>query len=419
MADRPRVLIWTESYWVGGSDRFVLDIVEGLADHAEVRLAGNPLPALDALLARRVPWVLPRITVPVANLVNSPLARMRGRFAPARPELADDLPERPSATPAAIAGAALRYRAACVNHLRLTRLLRRLRPDVLLVNNGGYPGGESCRIIVPAARSAGVPRVVQFVHNMAYPPWWPAAGELRLDQRVDAATDLWLTAAERARAALAERRGIPAEHIRTVYYGIHEPPGPRPEFDPAALRADIGFMPGTPGILVVAAFERRKGHAVLVEALRRVASPVRVALAGSGPDESAVRELVTMHGLADRVRFLGWRDDVDDLMRVADLFVMPSLANECLPYAILEAMAHGLPVIGTDVAGIPEEIQHGVTGEVVAPGDAGALAAAIVRLAGDADRARAMGEAGRERQVRYFSRERMVALVLAALRPSA
>ena len=82
-------------------------------------------------------------------------------------------------------------------------------------------------------------------------------------------------------------------------------------------------------------------------------------------------------------------------------------------------MAHGLPVVGTDVAGIPEEIEDGETGFVVPPDDPAGLARALRDLASDRDRARAFGEAGRCRQREHFSRERMTADVVRLLRPTA
>jgi glycosyltransferase involved in cell wall biosynthesis len=404
-----RLLVWTENYWVGGSDRFLADVLPGLTERYDVRLAGNPLPEFDAWLADRVPDLLPRTTVPIANLVASPVARLRDRVAPSKPALAAEAEQSaPRANPLTVASALLRYRAAAVNLVRLRRLLRREQPDAILVNNGGYPGGESCRILTLAAAAEGIGAVVHFVHNMAYPPWWPAGLERRLDRRVDAATARWVTAAHRASDALAAQRGFARSQIATVHYGIPDPPPPPGGFDRDALRAELGFGRDALGVVMVAAFEPRKGHAVLLEALTATPPEVRVALVGRGPEERAMRDLATSLGVAGRVRFAGWRDDVDDVLRASDALVLPSLGNECLPYAILEAMAHGLPVVGTDVAGIPEEIENGVTGTVVPPGDAAALASAMAGLAANRDLARRQGEAGRERRRRLFGVERMV-----------
>jgi glycosyltransferase involved in cell wall biosynthesis len=414
---RQRLLVWSETYRVGGSDRFLVDLLGGIGESIEVVLAGNRNDELGGWLARRLATPPARTTLPIANLVDSPLARLRARATePAPVPLAEESPAQPTASAVAIGTAALRYRAAAVNYVRLRRLLERLRPAALLVNNGGYPGAESCRVISLAARRADVPTIVHFVHNMAYPPAWPAAAERRFDLAVDRAVTTWATAADRAGDALAQRRGLPRERVETAYYGIPDGGVTLQDGARAALREELGFGPADLGVVVVAAFERRKGHDVLLHALTRVAPDVRAAFVGRGEQEPALRQLVHSLGLADRVRFTGWREDVPKLLASADALVLPSLGNECLPYAILEAMQQRLPVVATRVAGIPEEVEDGVTGTIVAPNDVGALATAIAELAADRPRAAALGEAGAARQRRMFSRDAMVERLLHLLR---
>ena len=397
-----RLLIWTENYWVGGCDRFLADLVAGLRDApVGVVLAGNRHPEFDAWLEARVPWALPREIVDVANMRESPLAAVGRRVGGG-----DGAHEGAPSSGFSVYGAgvaAVRYEQALRNERKLRRLIRRLRPDSILINNGGYPGGESCRLVPLAAKAEGIGRVVHFVHNMAYPPGWPMGMERRLDRRIDDATDLWLTAAHRASDQLSAAREIPREHIETVHYGI-----PLPE-----TQAEIGDVTT---IAVVANFERRKGHRELFEALATLRDrTLKVRLVGDGEERAALEVLRRKLGLEETVEFLGWRTDVDQILDESDLLVLPSLANECLPYAILEAMGHGLPVVSTDVAGIPEEIVDGETGYVVAPGDASALAAAIARVCDDPEAARRLGAAGRERVRTEFSLERMVGAMREAL----
>jgi glycosyltransferase involved in cell wall biosynthesis len=295
----------------------------------------------------------------------------------------------------------VRYQQAATNYLRLRRLFRRLRPDVVHINNGGYPGGETCRIAALAARAEGVHAVVQFVHNMAYPPVFPALGDRLLDGRIDRATDLWLTAAARAATALHEERRVPRTRIETVHYGLE--PANAASADPRNGRPPV--------VAVVASFEPRKGHRYLLEALaalKQAGFPTSTLLIGDGPDRARIEQQVGEVGLADEVRVLGWREDVDELLAASDLLVLPSVANECLPYAILEAMSHGLPVVATDVAGIPELVVDGVTGRVVPPADAGELARAIREVASEATVRHTMGQRGKERVDAEFSLQQMV-----------
>ena len=410
-----KLVVWTETYWVGGCDRFLVDLLSGLGERpVSVALAGNPNPGFDGWLAPRVPWVLPRTVIPVANLVDTPLHRLDrwrgGKPGPAtdsRGDLEPSLETLPWR--AGIAGA--RYGQASLNWGRLVRVMARAKPDVVLINNGGYPGAESCRMAALAARRAGVGRVVHFVHNMAHPPAWPAPVERLFDRRIDHATDLWVTAATRASDELSRQRRIARERVATIHYGIEPPTASHPRGADPKLRAELGFTDGRPGLVAVANLEPRKGLSLLLRALaglRDRGIDVATALVGDGPLRGRLVDEARELGLNGSVRMLGWREDVDAILDQADMLVLPSLADECLPYVILEAMAHRLPVVSTDVAGIPEMVVDGDTGLVVPPSDRDALAAALARLAAEPADARAMGERGSRRLLEHFTRAAMV-----------
>ncbi len=107
-----------------------------------------------------------------------------------------------------------------------------------------------------------------------------------------------------------------------------------------------------------------------------------------------------------RVNFLGWRSDIDEIMPLFDIFVLPSL-NEGMGRVLVEAMAAGKPIVASNVGGIPDLVQHGYNGLLVPPGDEKALAAAIRQLIDDPDKAKVMGQRGRE-LCHQFSVESMV-----------
>jgi glycosyltransferase involved in cell wall biosynthesis len=119
--------------------------------------------------------------------------------------------------------------------------------------------------------------------------------------------------------------------------------------------------------------------------------------------EAQARDL----GIAERVRFTGWRSDIPEVLAALDVFVMPSL-HEGGPTTVLEAMAMAKPTVATNVGMVPEVIDDGRTGLIVPTADSGAIARALAGLLGDADLRKTMGEAARDKAVAGFSLETMV-----------
>ena len=144
--------------------------------------------------------------------------------------------------------------------------------------------------------------------------------------------------------------------------------------------------------------------------LKRQGVPVDVRIIGDGPMRPDLEARIAAEDVADTVTLLGVRsqEEVKRELADCDLFVLASIfdtvgASDILPTVITEAMASHLPVVSTTVAGIPEMVDHGVSGLLVEPGDEPALAAAIAELAGDANKRERMGQAARERADRFFT----------------
>ena len=142
----------------------------------------------------------------------------------------------------------------------------------------------------------------------------------------------------------------------------------------------------------------RKGLDVLIEAFARVDAPGELLIAGGDWSASGyperLRTLARKLGVADRIHFENHRQDVGAVLSTADIFVLPS-RSDARPRSIIEAMSLGLPVVATDVGGIPSLVLHEQTGLLVPAEDAGALAAAIARLIHSPDVRARMGAAGR------------------------
>jgi glycosyltransferase involved in cell wall biosynthesis len=196
--------------------------------------------------------------------------------------------------------------------------------------------------------------------------------------------------------------GVPAQKLTVVRNGIHIRPA---QADRTTALARVGVTPSSQVVINVARLAPQKGHHLLIDAIPTVlaARPnARFLLVGDGPlrDELAAR--LRDEGLDSRVRLLGKRPDVPDLLAAADLFVLPS-HFEGLPLSALEAMGASLPVVATRVSGTSEAVVDGVTGRLTAPDDAAALAAAIVSTLSDRALARRWGAAGHKRVATKFS----------------
>lgn len=198
---------------------------------------------------------------------------------------------------------------------------------------------------------------------------------------------------------LAEKEGFAEDGFEIVHYGI------RAKEEPAA-RGDTA-----PRLLCVGRLIPVKGHLVLLRALAQARTQIPelvLDLAGLGPLEPALRAYVRELRLTDAVRFLNFVSPVQRAIEDAAIVVVPSL-GEGFGMVALEAMERARPVIASDVGGLPEIVEDGISGLVVPAGDAEALADAIVALAGDPDRAAAMGRAGRARALESFRQEQCTA----------
>lgn len=248
--------------------------------------------------------------------------------------------------------------------------------------------------------------VVHTVHNLA-----DREGGTRVDVLVQrAAFRAGVTAVSIGRAVSESmRRLYGAGPHREIPNGIATadyapPPGAREE-----VRAALGIAPAAPVFLAVGRLAAAKNHALVLTAF--AAPPLQalgahLLLAGDGPLRGELTRRAASLGLAGRAHLLGARPDVARLLAAADALVLPS-DYEGHPLAVLEAMAAGKPVVATAVGCVPETVTP-ATGRLVPPGDAGALAAAMLDLARDPASARVLGEAGLR-----VARERYDASVMA------
>ena len=260
----------------------------------------------------------------------------------------------------------------------------------------------------------------------ALAPWLPRTVRRIVTRRMDyvprggpyarllynRAVDRVIAISEGVRAALL-RAGVEAERIRVVPSGVDvaafddAAPGTRAE-----MRRAWGIGADATVVLVVGALERRKGHAVLLDATRRLRPSrpdLRLVFCGDGGERERLEAAAAPLG---GVVFAGFRRDVAACLAAADVVAVPSL-HEGLGVAALEAMAGARPVVASRVGGLAEVVVDGETGALVPPGDAEALARAIDRLAADPSLRTRLGAAGRARVLARHTMARMAEGTLA------
>ncbi|CAN5650259.1 glycosyltransferase [soil metagenome] len=275
---------------------------------------------------------------------------------------------------------------------RARTALRRHRTEVVLVTTN-----KDMRSAALAAWSLGVPVVIR--RAMARPLRGSPHYRFlygRLPRHIVANSHTT------RRIMLDSAPWLRAETVSVIHNGIDTAPFERGE--PATLDVPTGALI----IGFVGRFVEWKGVLVLADAWR-IAAPrlpdAHLVLAGAGEMEAGMRSRLGDAG--ERVHWIGFRNDVPAVMKALDILAFPS-RMEGFGLAAVEAMAAGVPVIAAAAGSLPEVVEHEGQGLLVPPDDADALAAAMLRLAGDPDLRHRLGAAGRERVRRDFSVRRMV-----------
>jgi glycosyltransferase involved in cell wall biosynthesis len=301
--------------------------------------------------------------------------------------------------------------------LTARRLLREHATEILHTHNA-----ISHYYAVLASRGLSLRRIVSTRHGMGATRAAAQRGTRQRSWRDDrlewlygksmAFTHTVAAVCETARREFQQRKDLPARKIVAVPNGIH-----LERFTPASAdaRRRLREMLGVPEKTRLAGFVGRltwaKDHATLVQAFRLVREQLpetALILIGDGPLRPALEELAQAEGVAERVFFLGDRNDIHMLLRGLDLFVMSSI-TEGYSVALLEACASALPIVATRVGGNPEIVRDNINGALVTPGAPPELAAAMVSILGNEGRAVSMGSAGRSWVLQHGSLSTMAA----------
>jgi glycosyltransferase involved in cell wall biosynthesis len=295
--------------------------------------------------------------------------------------------------------------------IRLARLIRRLRPDILHTHTAKAGAVGRIAAIIAGGRRPRV--VVHTFHGHVLRGYFGTAGSLLfrgIETALARVTDRLIAVSPEVRDELVRLGVAPARKFTVVRLGIELEPRVHCEEQPAAIRARIGVSPDR---FVVGWFGRmtavKRTDDLLdaLAALRERGVDALLLLVGDGADRERLERLAHGRGLAKSVLFLGYQEDVARWYAACDAIVLSS-ANEGTPVTLIEALAAARPVVATRVGGVEDVVEDGVTGLLVRPGDTHALAERLALLAADPERRRSMGETGRAQMLERYAVSRLV-----------
>jgi glycosyltransferase involved in cell wall biosynthesis len=292
---------------------------------------------------------------------------------------------------------------------KLIRLARRFRPDVVHTHTAkaGFLGRQAALAVRPR------PAIVHTYHGHVLEGYFgPAKARLylQLERALGRVSDCLIGVSQATVEDLVRLGVAPREKFRVLPLGLDLDPLTRIDEElRRRSRAELGIGADEVLAIFVGRVVPIKRLDLLLEALalaRRADARLRLAVIGDGEERPRLERQAAELGLAGEVLFLGYRRELRPLFAAADLAVLSS-DNEGTPVSLIEAAAAGLPAVATDAGGVREVVGEG-TGLLAPRGDAGALAGALLSLAGDPERRAEYGRAARTRALERFGAERLV-----------
>ncbi len=289
------------------------------------------------------------------------------------------------------------------NYFVIKNLLQKVAPDLIHINNGGYPAAESCLVTSLSSRKLGYKNVMQ-INNI--PSRWQ---KKFWDRIIRKSSDGFIVASEYTSKNLGEIRRITNNNVFTLRDNVKDATPNRLIED---VRKELGVTTKDVLLIEVALIENRKGQLELLQSLLKLRDKhvsfyerMKLLLVGTGPNEEKAKNFVKENNLDGKVIFYGFRNDYVDYLNAADVAVLPSLYNEDMPLINLTAMSLAKPIVSTYVAGIPEEVENGVTGVLLHPEEENFVENLADALVLGYEKRKEFGLKGRERFEREFSKE--------------
>jgi glycosyltransferase involved in cell wall biosynthesis len=294
------------------------------------------------------------------------------------------------------------------NYVKLRFIISRIKPDIIHINNGGYPASSICLNAVFAAKHCGLNRIVFHINNPAEKP--SNSIQRFIDSKISEYTKIFVSGSNQTKKSLQKNRGFSHDKLLQIYNTIEQPTinNKREEVLEKYNIDNNAFI-----ITEVAFLSQRKGQIFLLEAILKIKEHqpdiyknIVVFLVGDGEDHQYLLTFCKKNKLSN-VILTGYLPNFADYINASDLFILPSIGGEDMPLVVLVAMALRKAIISTRIAGIMEEIENGVSGILLETTELEFLDEHIIKLYHDKNLREFYAENAQERYNDIFLREKI------------
>ncbi len=395
-----KIIFFMESHYKGGVVTFLINLINSwpvVSDEVVVLCNGNN-PAVSELGKR--------IIRPYKLITYNFLTFMYFFNKPYKKDPFDSLIEM------ALRGCSfiLRYVFLLYYIVALRKILLKPKADRLMVIYGGYPNGDCCRAATIAwGLFVRKPKSILNFHGLAVKsPWRIRLQESIVDIFISCFTEKIVTVSQACARSMSVRKFLKKHAISYIYNGLEV----KEEAGKADIKREIGMSVDNPLCVMMGTYDKNKGHDFLLRAFKNVVKEVpdaHLLICGDGSYEQMekVRGLVSQQGLDNKVHIMGYRRDIANILRQANILLVSSQQFESFGLSCVEAMAQGIPVVSTDVGALPEVVINGEGGYCFNKNDCYNYSSCVIRLLKDNNLSKKQGQLGYRRYKELFTPFRM------------
>jgi len=391
-----KILIFTEIFDCGGIDTVIINLINSWPNSKDefVIVANHNYPGLQVIeknVNGRALRVEKHYTYIYSNFIN---------YISSKSSLLMKLVR--------ILSPIIKYLFLAHDVFALRRVIFKHKADAMIVINGGYPGGDSCRAAAICWSLFEGKRSIHNFHNLATKPRFVfLIQETIIDILLNLCTAKFITVSKASADSMKNRPCISDEKVGYIHNGI-DVTKIKTGLQNTNIRSELGLSTKTPLCLMLGTYEPRKGHEFLLRSFKLVLKKVpsaHLVICGYGfPEEvTFVSDLVAKMELNEHIHLFNFRTDAMSFLPQADVLLVSSQAFESFGLTSVEAMVRKIPVVATNVGGVPEVVCNGDGGYCVSKDDSHAYSNRIIEFLLDERLRKEQGQKGAERVARMFT----------------